>query len=73
MLTFNVTPGVPWRPIPRLLVIFFSFLFFFNPTDPTSVNAFDAKRKKKGMVLIKQEIITREVIIEVDEFFVKRG
>ena len=73
MLTFNVTPGVPGPPIPRLLVIFFSFLFFFNPTNPTSVNAFDAKRKKKGMVLIKQEIITREVIIEVDEFFVKRS
>ena len=36
-------------PIQRLLVIFFlfSFFFFFNPTDPISGNAFDAKRRKK--------------------------
>ena len=53
MLTFNVI-GVPGPPIPRLLGIFFFRVFFFNPTDrPNIWNAFDAKRKKKGMALEK--------------------
>ena len=58
----------------RDFVIFYFLVFFFSirPTDPPSTNAFDAKRKKRGMAIIKQEIITRDVIIEVYEFFVKR-
>ena len=37
--------GVTGPPIPRLTVIFF---FSIRPIDPTSGNAFDAKRKKKA-------------------------
>ena len=52
MLTFNVIlgyQGLLFRYTPcDFLKVFFSF--FFNTTDrPTSGNAFDAKRKKKGI------------------------
>ena len=50
MLTFNVILGYQASYSDILLVIFFRFFFFFNTTDrPTSGNAFDAKRKKKGI------------------------
>ena len=51
--------GVPGLLFPRviLLYVFFSFSFFsIRPTDPISVNAFDAKRKKKGMALCSSSI-----------------
>ena len=34
-------------PIPSLPIIFLGFFFSIRPTDPTSGNAFDGKRRKK--------------------------
>ena len=45
MLTFNVVLGYQGILFQDFLWIFFR-CFFFNPTDPISGNAFDAKRKK---------------------------
>ena len=63
MLTFNVIllPGVPGLPIPRLLVIFFRFLFSVRPPDPILGNAFDAKRKKKGDGLSAKSLLRKRV------------
>ena len=51
MLTFTVALGYQGLdPIPRLLFFFFRFFFFsIQPTDQISGNAFDAKRKKRGL------------------------
>ena len=51
-VNFKRRPGVPGPPIPRLLVIFISN----RPTDPISGNAFNAKRKKGGMALIRLKL-----------------
>ena len=48
-------------PSSRLLFQFFlRFFFFFRSTDPKSENAFDNKRKKKGMA---QTVKKKEVLI----------
>ena len=49
MLTFNVIPGYQDLLFGDFLWFFFRVFFFsIRPTDPTSGNAFDAERKKKG-------------------------
>ena len=45
MLSFNVIVGYQGLLFPDFLW----FFFLIQPTDPISGNAFDAKRKKKGM------------------------
>ena len=51
MLTFNVVLGYQGYYFETSCDFCFSF-FFFNPIDPTSGNAFDCKRRKKGNGLI---------------------
>jgi len=36
---------------------FCGFFFLFRPTDPKSENAFDNKRKKKGMALFNSRFV----------------
>ena len=74
MLTFNVVLGYQGL-LSTSCDFFLSFFFFFQsdrPTDPISGNAFDAKRKKKGMglhriqvIIIRHEDSRREGLVDI--------
>ena len=70
MVTFNVVLG----NLGLLFQDFFTFFFFQSdrPTNPISGNAFDAKRKKKGMglhriqvIIIRHEDSRREGLVDI--------
>ena len=56
MLTFNVVLGYQGLQFRDFLWFVFLGFFLIQLTNPISGNAFNAKRKKKGMALSQEKI-----------------
>ena len=56
-VNFCRRPGVPGPPIPRLLVIFWVFFFFFHSDRPTKYQETHSSlnEKKRGMALDEEK------------------